>query len=226
MKEFGCVFKYDSNGKDIIAEEINVNEGNIEEWKHNWPEGTLYWSMLNDTPDIEGVKLEEKCVKRALLRWQIVIDNLKFKKWKTNKPDPQIRIEFLTGDQDKLFRESKGTLAYAYFPGQGSVSGRVVFNEDVLWSTTGEGVPHINQGGQKVVLKTYILEHVLLHEFGHMLGLRHDKKDKASVMYPFYSGILKLSDRDIERIQSRYGVRSIWKQLLNILTGYFNRKIQ
>ncbi len=227
MSEFkSCIYKYDSNGKDIIAEEININEGEIEEWPHKWETPILYWDLVSDSPDIEGVDLEEKCVKRALLRWQVVVSDLKFRKWRTNKPSPRIRIEFRTGEQDEMFAKSKGTLAYAYFPGQGDASGKVVFNDDNLWSTTGKGVPHINQGGQHVVLKTYILEHVLIHEFGHMLGLRHNKYEKESVMYPYYSCILDLSASDIARIQNKYGERSIWKQLLNRLQGYFNRTIQ
>ena len=69
------------------------------------------------------------------------------------------------------------------------------------------------------------MEHVLLHEFGHMLGLKHDTKDKSSVMYPYYSGILNLSNRDVSRIQSKYGARPNWNKWVLRLKGYFGRPI-
>ena len=58
-----------------------------------------------------------------------------------------------------------------------------------------------------------------------MLGLKHDTKDKSSVMYPYYSGILDLSNNDIRRIQSKYGARPNWNKWLIRLKGYFGRVI-
>ena len=49
---------------------------------------------------------------------------------------------------------------------------------------------------------------VVIHEFGHILGLGHDTKNKDSVMYPSYRPDhpdFKLHSDDIRRIQAKYG---------------------
>ena len=212
-----------------------IAKSEIEEWPKKWNKEVLYWDLLQDSEDIPGVKLEKKAISRALLRWQIVIKDLKFRRFNKNssrqriaKVKPSIRIEFK--QEDEVWAKSPGVLAYAYFPGQGNVSGKVVFNEKALWSLDGKNVaawkvdPRYKKNS-KTKLKSYLIEHVLLHEFGHMLGLRHDEKDKSSVMYPFYSGILNLSNSDISRIQSKYGVRPKWNKWLLRLKGYFGRPI-
>ena len=212
-----------------------IAKSEIEEWPKKWNKEVLYWDLLQDSEDIPGVKLEKNSISRALLRWQIVIKDLKFRRYnprstrqRVAKAKPTIRVEFK--QEDEVWAKSPGVLAYAYFPGQGNVSGRVVFNEKALWSLDGKSIkgwkvdPRYKKDS-KTKLKSYLIEHVLLHEFGHMLGLKHDTKDKSSVMYPYYSGILKLSNRDISRIQAKYGARPNWNKWLIRLKGYFGRPI-
>ena len=49
---------------------------------------------------------------------------------------------------------------------------------------------------------------VLVHEFGHSLGLRHEPSAVKSIMRPIYPGwstTVKLGKSDIDGIQSLYG---------------------
>jgi len=116
-----------------------------------------------------------------------------------------------------MFKERPTVLAYAYFPGQGSVSGQIVFNDSYIWSTNGKSI--IGKKAKELGLidprssdtnqyKTYNIIHVLIHELGHSLGLRHDAHgDTQDVMDAYYSGKLNLSEWDILRIRLKYPAR-------------------
>jgi hypothetical protein len=221
--------------KYILEKGKVIAKSEQEEWPKKWNTEILYWDLVQDSEDIPGVKLEKASIARALLRWQIVIKDLKFRRYNSRSIRQRkrgnkatIRIEFK--QEDEVWAKSPGVLAYAYFPGQGKVSGKVVFNEKALWSLDGKSIKAWKIDKRytkesKTKLKTYLIEHVLLHEFGHMLGLKHDTQDKSSVMYPYYSGILKLSKSDVSRIQAKYGVRPNWDKWLVRLKGYFGRSL-
>ena len=64
---------------------------------------------------------------------------------------------------------------------------------------------------------------VLIHEFGHYLGLRHDTMEKESIMYPSFNlGKRKnsLHQRDVTRIQERYGQRTLSQRIID----YFKKR--
>ena len=106
------------------------------------------------------------------------------------------------------FDGKKGVLAHAYFPGQGKVSGDCHINDDWNWTT--------HSALQK--LSTPPLVPILIHEFGHSLGLKHDTFTTDSIMYPSFDlGVKKnrLGERDVARIQDRYGTRSISQRMLD-----------
>ena len=59
---------------------------------------------------------------------------------------------------------------------------------------------------------------ILIHEFGHSLGLRHDTIDRKSIMYSSFNlGEKKnrLGPNDISRIQERYGARNISQRMID-----------
>jgi hypothetical protein len=100
-----------------------------------------------------------------------------------------------------------GVLAHNYQPGTqaifgagGSIAGDSHYDNTEFWVDD----PFEDGIGPEIDLPT-----VLLHEFGHALGLGHST-DPASVMYPFYSGARRsLHADDIAGIQFIYGIQAI-----------------
>lgn len=92
------------------------------------------------------------------------------------------------------FDGPSGILAHAYQPGTESIFGA---------GGTIAGDVHIDVDEDWV--HGFDLATVLLHEFGHSLGLGHST-DMNSIMYPYYLGMrLTLGTDDIAGIQSIYG---------------------
>ena len=132
------------------------------------------------------------------------------------KSGGDIHLEF--SETDPYF--TPGILAYAYFPGSGSDTGKIVFNDKYLWSLDGKPITaeeYIRATGKQVanmnnMFATYNIIHTLIHEIGHSLGLVHSNY-KTDVMYPFANGMTYLSDNDISRITGKYGKSSNNKRL-------------
>jgi len=112
---------------------------------------------------------------------------------------------------------SNNIFAHAYFPGQGDISGDVHIN-DGSWDWI-SGV-HLSNLARPPLVP------IMVHEFGHSLGLRHDTNvasQNTEIMFPSFNlgrKKNKLGPRDIERIQSRYGARTISQRLID----YFIRR--
>lgn len=188
-----------------------------DEWPKKWEKPTMYYDILNTTKGL-SMKQLRKGLNIAMTTWDIEIP-VKFRPtWWFTDEKADITIEFRSPDEDQLFKDRPGVLAYAYFPGQGSISGKVVFNSDYIWTLHGRGIraedakrlglidDFVNPDN---IIKTWNIIHVLIHELGHSLGLRHDADQRTNdVMDPFYNGkILDLSERDIYRIRDKYGIR-------------------
>lgn len=87
----------------------------------------------------------------------------------------------------------------------------------------------VKDAGADTNLKTFNIIHVLMHELGHSLGLRHDEhNDSNDVMDAFYSGKLGLSDWDIIRIRLKYPVRvfSNWSHYARLKKWLAARKVR
>lgn len=235
-----CAYVLNPSTGEIEITDKNFPE--IDEWPHKWNKKTVTWKLESDTPDIEGRKREEKIIKRGLLRWQIRVKDLKFRMI-SNKPSrrfaskygihPDMVIHFKLPENDAYLSGpgKENVLAYAYFPGQGELSGDITFNEKYVWSADGKSRnaheidPAHYPADTKVKIATYNLEHVLIHEAGHAIGLRHDKSTKDSIMYPMYTGKSNLGPRDEARIQSYYGLRPGYDKLVQRLKGYLSREL-
>jgi len=181
----------------------------IDEWKHSWPDGELSYRLNNFTEDIDSDGHQQRAITVAFRVWQLRIKNLDFRR--EYNPDASVDIDISFQPPDKF--HSNNTLAHAWFPGQGKISGDVEINDNWDWVTHS---------------KLQSLTHppiipIMVHELGHSLGLRHDPEHKDSIMYPSFNLSKKknrLGPRDVQRIQERYGVRSISQRMLD----YFQRR--
>lgn len=188
------------------------------EWKHKWEKDILTYDVeWHESLKLIPKRKLKRAVNLAISTWNFEIP-LKFKSaWNTQA---NIEIRFATKDEDNYFKDRPSVLAYAYYPGQGNSSGKVVFNASYIWDLKGRGIKGkdaikkglVENAYPDNILKTYNIYAVLIHELGHTLGLKHDvtgAKDGSDVMDPYYSvENLDLSDRDIYRIRVKYGVRT------------------
>ena len=190
--------------KDNKLQFADTVDERIKEWPHSWdnlPRELSY--RLNNNTDDMSKKWQEKAVTVALRAWRWRLKNLSFRR--EYNPDVKVDINVKFGDLD-FFGGKKGVLARCYYPGQGDVSGDCEINDYWDW------VPGVNLSS----LAKPPLVPILIHEFGHGIGLTHDSYYKNDIMYPSFNlGKKKnrIGKRSITRAQERYGARSIaaWK---------------
>lgn len=202
-----CVFAQNHRSGLKAHEEGIASE--INEWPHSWDKLEISYRLNNFTDDFKNTKWQQRSLTVALRAWQLRT-NLRFRR----ERNPDTSVDFDVSFEDLAhFDGRRGVFAHAYFPGQGKVSGDVHINDDWNWVPTTK-----YQSLSKPPLVS-----VLIHEFGHSLGLRHDTRTMDSIMYPSFDlGKPKdhLHQNDIDRIQSRYGKR----QLSNRIIEYFKTR--
>lgn len=190
-----CELTQESNGTLKFSETVDER---INEWPTSWPEGEISYRLNNFSEDFKE-KWQTRAVTVALRAWQWKLSKIKFRK----ERNPDVSVDFDVSFEDlDHFDGRRGVFAHAYFPGQGKLSGDCHINDDWHWRS---GVHNSTLGKPPLVP-------ILIHEFGHSLGLRHDTFDKEDIMYPSFDlGKKKnmIGIRSTQRAQERYGVRTL-----------------
>lgn len=196
-------------GKIVFTENL---ETGINEWPHSWPDGTVTYRLNNYSTDFSA-RNQLRAVTVALRAWQLRINKLKFRR----ERNPDVTVDFDVSFEPKDHFSFDSIFAHAYYPGQGDISGDVHIN-DGGWEWT-SGV-HLSNLARPPLVP------IMIHEFGHSLGLVHDtniNSQLTEIMYPSFNlgrKKTRLGPRDIFRIQERYGYRNLSQRILD----YFMRR--
>ena len=189
----------------VTPMQIKFEDNQIDEWKHSWPEGEISYRLNNLSDDLSK-RWQVRAVTVALRVWQLRLSKIKFRR--ERNPDAHVDFNVAFDDLDH-FDGRKGVLAHAYYPGQGDISGDCHINDEWNWVASSR-----DQSLSKPPLVP-----ILIHEFGHSLGLVHDPTSTKSIMYPSFNLGLKkyrLGPNDIRRIQERYSPRTLPQRIYDM----------
>jgi hypothetical protein len=209
-----------------------------DEWPHQWNKPVLTYKVITGTDDIRKAIDQRTAVNLMMTMWDIE-GEIDFKPVYDDSP-ADVRIYFKSSIQESYFKTKPSTLAFAYYPGQGDVSGIIVFNDDYFFNLTGKAVnahevdpvnypdPNTTQ-----LLRGYSVIAIGGHEFGHTLGLTHSTRGLGmDLMDPYYNKhnfmpseydvirFLKKYPREHYRWYSRLGLLRRWVRL-RILRYHF-----
>lgn len=158
-----------------------------------WETFPITWKAMGYSRDLDK-KRQNEIFHEAFKIWENISDISTLEVPSDSPAD--IVITFSSRDgKDYLFDGPNGVLAHAFSPGI-EEGGDVHFDDEESWIDTNVG--------------NYFLLRVAVHEFGHALGIAHNKLYK-SVMYPKYQPELSviLNHDDISAIRFVYGTESI-----------------
>ncbi|KAL5250585.1 hypothetical protein ACHWQZ_G016347 [Mnemiopsis leidyi] len=151
-----------------------------------WRSTKLSYRFLNYTADIPEV-MTRSAFREAFSMWEEV-SALQFYEETNSRVAADIDIAYMTGLHEDRSTFNSLVLAHAFFPRVGWLH----MNDMQRW----------NYNSVQGTDTTF----VALHELGHILGLRHSRRNTVMhASYPGYSPDLRLSEDDIKGIQHLYG---------------------
>jgi len=171
----------------------------------DWKDEVSY--RLNNYTGDTLPRWQTRAVTVALRAWKLRIKNIWFRRERNPNAHVDFDISFEPGDHFS----SAGVLAHAFFPSGNDSAGDCHINDAWDW------VPSSNF---QTLAKPPLVP-ILIHEFGHSLGLRHDtaaSSQNVEIMYPNFNlgrKMASLGPRTIQRIQDRYGVRTLSQRILD-----------
>ncbi len=174
------------------------------EWHKFWPDGTVTYRLNNFSDDFSK-KWQYRVITDALMFWQWRIKKIKFKRVR----DPLAQVDMNISWKPQSSFSSPNVLAHAWYPGQGVISGDVEINDKWDYRAT----------VRRATLANPPLLPIMIHEFGHSIGLTHDMNYPESIMYPSFDlGKKKttLGPVDVSRIQKIYGARTRMQRIIDI----------
>eukprot|EP00088_Acartia_fossae_P022677 TRINITY_DN23817_c0_g1_i3.p1 TRINITY_DN23817_c0_g1~~TRINITY_DN23817_c0_g1_i3.p1 ORF type:complete len:313 (-),score=47.60 TRINITY_DN23817_c0_g1_i3:90-1028(-) len=190
MKVPRCTMK-DRIGELIAGQPATNADFNLVD---KWDKNHLTWRVVKYPSNDLGEERVRQTLRRAFSVWERYAD-LKFTEEENPGITPDMVIKWEAGEHGDgdPFDQGGGTLAHAFFPRQGPVSGDIHFDDDERWTLGSYSGINLTQ--------------VAVHEIGHSLGLSHTNV-RGAIMYPSYEGYkpnLDLAEDDIRGIQALYG---------------------
>lgn len=181
---------------------------------------TVYWKQ-ESSYDFLTPGQQTKLVKLAFLEASMETP-LVIRRRRRSTADAQIKINWLGGADVPYFKDSKGTLAFAYGPAKG-IGGDITMNSDNLWLLRSKPLTVVeafekgyiddyNRSYPENTVRYYDPLHTMKHEGGHAIGLRHitnEEQRYSAVMFPYYSGLRTFGTADKIYLHDLYGKASV-----------------
>jgi len=187
-----------SRADGTIPEEVEIGQ---EDWKYRYPKNKKFfnWKFLDHTYDMRNI-VQLRAAQEAFNSVQ-KLTKLKIDYEKDSTVPTDFTIEWL---EDIEVFSGMSVLAHAwlFFPNS-TKNGVIEFNDSLesKWYFTALGWPvpaylvdpfHFNPGqkdsnGNLIMLDSQSSVKITMHEFGHVLGLKHDVINRYSMMYPSVS---------------------------------------
>jgi hypothetical protein len=224
-----------TNGHEVTFSSVKVAGLNLEnqitdDKKFGFLEpkdGVIKWRLINSDEEITE-RNARRAVAHAFFRWYLHVP-IQFKRARGSE-EADVTIEFRSEEEDSILNPS--TLAYMYYPLGGSTNGICVVNKRFYWTNHGKGIDmhlidpeHYPEMGSGFKGKTWDLDQVLAHEFGHgVFGLPHSQHEDRIMSAGYGMMDEFLHDEDIFRAQAKAGVRLISNRKLLRLTNWLLRR--
>ena len=190
--------------------------------------GVLRYKILNFDSEITE-KQTRRAVALAFLGWGLYTP-IRFKRTRAGE-SADITIEFKSEENDEIL--DSNTLAYMYYPVGGKNDGECVVNTRFYWTNHGNGIDmhyidpvhYPTTKSTNPIGKTYDLDQILRHEFGHgVFGLPHSQREDKIMSSNERFMSEHLTSEDIVRSQAKAGIRTGLRHRWQLLMRWYRKR--